>query len=167
MANNTKTNHEIIRVAGRLREVVTVHDAEGKLIHKMISPLMVEFHAHDLVQVMVGASILAIPVGFTEEVWQMGNVLPYSRVFGIALLSIFFISAFVYYNSYQNHIREHWDEFLKRVLTTYILSLLIVALILTLVQVAPWQADFAVAMKRVILVAFPASMSAAIADMLK
>lgn len=97
----------------------------------------------------------------------MGNVLPYSRVFGIALLSIFFISAFVYYNSYQNHIREHWDEFLKRVLTTYILSLLIVALILTLVQVAPWQADFAVAMKRVILVAFPASMSAAIADMLK
>lgn len=144
-----------------------MHDSKGNLIHKMISPLMVEFHAHDLVQVMVGASILAIPVGFTEEVWQMGNHLPFSRVFGIGLLSLFFISAFVYYNSYQNHIAKHWDEFIKRVLTTYVLSLLIVALILTLVQVTPWQADFAVALKRVILVAFPASMSAAVADMLK
>ena len=155
------------QVAGKQKEVITVSDAKGNLIHKMISPLMVEFYPRDLVQVMVGASILAIPVGFTQEVWDLGANLPLSRVLSIGLLSLFFISVFVYYNYYRVHFRQHWDEFLKRVLTTYLLSILIVALILTLIQVTPWQADFVVALKRVILVAFPASMSAAIADMLK
>jgi hypothetical protein len=37
----------------------------------------------------------------------------------------------------------------------------------TIVQRCPWQTDFMVAIKRVLIVAFPASMSAAISDTLK
>lgn len=59
---------EEITVDGRIHEVTSYHDEQGNLLHKIISPLMVEFHPRDVLQVIVGATILAIPVSFTEEV---------------------------------------------------------------------------------------------------
>jgi len=168
MTKKLETKKEIIRVAGKLKEVILVHDEKGNLLHKIISPLMVEFYPRDLIQIIVGASILAIPVAFTEETWRLGETLPLNKVFGIMALSLFFISIFVYYNFYRKELmREHWDEFIKRVLFTYIISLLVVAIILTLIEKAPWSIDRMLAIKRMILVAFPASMSAAVADMIK
>ncbi len=163
-----KTNKEIIRVAGKLKEIVTLTDDKGNLLHKIISPLMVEFYPRDLIQVIVGASILAIPVAFTEETWRLGEMLPLSKVLGILGLSLFFITAFVYYNFYRFELlREHWDELLKRVVLTYLISFIVVAAIMTLIEKAPWATDHLLAIKRIILVAFPASMSAAVADMIK
>lgn len=163
-----KTTKETIRVGGKLREVIMIKDEAGNLIHKMISPLMVEFYWRDVIQVIVGSSLLAIPVAFTEETWKLGESLSWARVGGIMALSLFFISTFVYYNFYRReHLKEHWDELLKRVLSTYLISFLMVALILTLIDKAPWSTDHYLALKRMILVAFPASMSAAVADMIK
>jgi uncharacterized membrane protein len=162
-----KTKKEVVRVNGRLRELVTVRDERGKIMHKVMSPLMVEFHPRDVIQVIVGASILAIPVAFTEETWRLGELLPMINVLGILLLSVLFISSFVYYNYYRNRIKNHKNEFFKRVFSTYVLSLIVVAVILTLIKQTPWTADFALSIKRVILVSFPASMSAAVADMIK
>ncbi len=168
MSKKFQTKKEVIRVGGKLKEIVFVSDEKGKLLHKIISPLMVEFYARDLIQVMVGSSLLAIPVAFTEETWRLGESLPLMKVFGLMILSLFFISVFVYYNFYKSeHIRKHLNQFIKRVLLTYFLSFLMVALILTLIEKAPWSSDALLAIKRVILVAFPASMSAAGADMIK
>ena len=165
--NHFETRKQVIRVAGRLKEILTVIDKEGNVLHKIISPLMVELLPRGVVQIMLGASILAIPVGFTEEVWTLGATLPLYNLFGVFVLSILFISIFVYYNSYRGHMEEHWDEFFKRVLATYFISFLIVALILSLIQQAPWQVDAFLAIKRIVLVTLPASMTAAVADMIK
>lgn len=155
-------------MGGKLNEVVTLSDEAGNVMHKMVKPLMVEFYARDLIQVIVGASILAIPIAFTEETWKLGATLPLNNVLGIALMSLVFISTFVYYNFYRReHLAEHWMSFVQRVVTIYAISLLVVSLILTLIQQAPWALDRMLAVKRVILVAFPASMSAAVADMIK
>jgi len=168
MSKKLITTKETIRIAGKLKEIIMVQDEKGNLIHKIISPLMVEFYPRDLIQIIVGASILAIPVAFTEETWRLGETLPITKVLGIMVLSLFFISIFVYYNFYRKeHFREHWQEFIKRVLSTYLISLLVVALILTLIEQAPWTTAYLLAIKRVILVSFPASMSAAVADMIK
>ena len=163
-----KSKREIIDVEGKLREIVTVYDDSGKVLHKMMRPLMLEFKPKDVLQVVIGATILAIPVGFTEETWKLGEMLPIENVIGFMLISLFFISAFVYYNYYRaNGIKGHYKKFFKRVLSTYIISFLVVALLLTLIQKAPWGLNSVLAYKRTVLVAFPASMSAAIADMIK
>lgn len=168
MSKSVKTEKQIVRISGKLKEIITLHDEKGNLVERIISPLMVEFYARDIIQIIVGASLLAIPVAFTEETWRLGETLPLANVIGISLMSIFFIAVFVYYNFYKKeHIHEHWDEFLKRVLSTYVISLIVVALILSIIEKAPWSVDHLLAIKRVILVAFPASMSAAVADMIK
>lgn len=167
MAEELKTIRKIVNVAGKMREIVMIQDKAGNVIDKFMNPLMLEFRPKDVIQVIVGASILAIPVAFTEEVWSLGATLPTINVLGILCVSLLFISIFVYYNYYRKHFREHRAEFVKRVSSTYILSFLVVAVFLTLIQKAPWQVDWLLASKRAILVTFPASMSAAVADMIK
>ena len=158
---------EFVKIAGRIGEMVTVFDEKGNIVQKLINPLMIEFRPRDVMQVMVGAALLAIPVAFTEETWRLGETLPVENIGGIAALSFLFISSFVYYNYYRGALREHWFDFAKRVFSTYLFSMLIVAVILTLIERASWTMEPALALKRVILVSFPASMSAAIADTIK
>lgn len=150
-------------------ETVTVRDATGKILHQIIQPRRIDFHPKDLLQVIVGAAILAIPVGFTEETWNLGSVLPMKNIYLFGLLSILFIGAFVYYSYYKHHynVQKHMYTYLTRVISTYAFSFITVAVLLSLIQVAPWSTDIVLAFKRTVLVTFPASMSAAVADTIK
>jgi uncharacterized membrane protein len=165
--SDLKTKRKFIRVDGRLRELITVYDKTGKLVQKIINPVMLEFYPRDIVQVIIGATILAIPLAFTEETWKLGEQLPLLNVGLIFLLSLTFISIFVYYNYYRNKIKDHWKEFLKRIISTYFLSFMVVSLILVFIQKASFNSNLLLSLKRIIIVTFPASMSAAIADIVK
>lgn len=138
------------------------------LHHGVLLPIVAqEFYIKDILQVIIGATILAIPVGFTEETWHLGAMLPWLNIIGLLALSLFFISAFVYYNYHRHHKTTNWVEFIKRVVATYAFTFLVVALILTLIQRTPWATETALAFKRVIIVSLPSSMSAVVADLLK
>jgi uncharacterized membrane protein len=165
--NGTMVKRTIQRVGGYLKEVLTVVDATGHIVGQTVSPLMIEFRARDVMQIVVGASILAVPVAFTEETWNLGANLPLQNVLALTAISIVFIAAFVYYNFYRYHLNQHVFEYIKRVAAIYLFSLAVVGLILTIIQKCPWGIDNLLAMKRIIIVAFPASMSAAVSDTLK
>jgi uncharacterized membrane protein len=167
MASGYKIEKEIKDIGGHIKEVIKVYDEQGKEVKRTIIPLKEEFYPQDLLQVLIGAAILAIPVGFTEETWSLGELLPFVNVMAFMLVSLAFIALFVYYHYYRDSFREHWDEFIKRVLFTYMVAFLVVALLLALIQRTPWSTDWMLALKRVVLVAFPASMSGAIADTIK
>ncbi|MBL7054522.1 DUF2391 family protein [Candidatus Woesearchaeota archaeon] len=164
MPKNIKT--KIGFKAGKLKETTAIHGEKSKL-SRIISPLVVEFHPRDLLQIMVGAAILAIPVGFTEETWHLGETLPLPNIIMILTVSLLFISAFIYYNYYTHHrhLRKHVGEYLKRVISTYLVSFIVVAFLLTIIQITTWVgAEWLISFKRVVIVTFPASMSAAVAD---
>lgn len=164
---NTQTKREFIRVGKYLKELVTIHDEKGNVIHRKMIPLMLEVRGRDIVQIIVGSMILAIPVGLTEEVWKLGVTLSPVNVVLILITSLSFISLFVYYNYYRRHFNTHKEEFVKRVIAIYIFSFIVVGVFLSLVEVTPWSVDFALALKRTIIVTLPASMSAAVVDMIK
>lgn len=155
---------QIQRIAGRLHRVQPVVDAAGKVVHYAVSPLRVELKRRDLMQIIAGSSILAVPVAFTEETWALGLNLPNFNVCLIGFISLLFISAYVYFNFYRDLIGTYWTAFIKRVLAIYFISLFVVGILLTTIQVAPWLDDFNLALKRTIIVGFPASMSAVISD---
>lgn len=165
--HNNKTNREVERIDGVLHEITTITNEAGQIVHKMTAPMMVELRLHDVVQVVVGATILAIPVSFTEEVWRLGGQLSATRVAILALCSVSFTAIFVYYNFYRRHFRRHLPEFLKRVLVVYIISLLVCGGLLTLIMQAQWSVDWVAAIKRTVLVALPASLSAVVVDLIK
>ena len=155
------------RVGGYLHRVVPIADGAGNIISHALKPLMVEFRPRDLMQVIVGASILAVPVAFTEETWRLGQTLPFRNVLILSAVSLLFIALFVYFNFYRFAFKGHVLEYVKRVLSIYLFSLFVVGALLTVIQQAPWASNVVLAVKRVLIVAFPASMSAAVSDALK
>ena len=104
MENKEKPQHTIKRIGGYLHRVVPVLDSAGKAIHYAITPIMVEFRPRDLLQVIVGASVLAVPVAFTEETWQLGENLPLRNVIGLTSFSLLFIGLYVYFNFYRTNV---------------------------------------------------------------
>ncbi len=150
-----------------LHRLVPVLDKSGDIISTVLKPLMVELRARDLLQIMVGSSVLAIPVAFTEETWNLGTRLPGVNVALLALISVVFIGIFVFANFYRHYFREYAFEFVKRVLATYVVSLVVVAVLLTIIQQCPWGTDWALALKRVVIVGLPASLSATMTDAIK
>lgn len=162
-----KPESTVRRVGGYLHRVVPIVDGAGKVLNYALSPLMVEFRPRDMMQIVVGASILAVPVAFTEETWNLGAQLPLANVLGLSALSFLFIALFVYFNFYRFTFKGNVMQYCKRVLAIYMFSLFVVALLLTLIQKCPWGIDNLLALKRILIVAFPASMSAAVSDTLK
>ena len=106
---------QIQRVSGRLHRINPILDAAGKVIHYAVSPLRVELKRRDLIQIIVGSSILAVPIGFTQETWDLGQSLPVINIIALAFLSLIFISAYVYYNFYRDLIGQDKFDYLKRV----------------------------------------------------
>ena len=165
LITNDKTS--IKRVGGYLHRVIPITDATGKVLSHFLKPIMVEFRPRDLMQVVVGASVLAVPVAFTEETWNLGEELPLLNVLVLSGMSVIFIGLFVYLNFYRYMLKANIGEYAKRVISIYFFSLLVVGVLLTIIQRCPWGADNILALKRILIVTYPASMSASLSDSIK
>ena len=111
--------------------------------------------------------MLAFPVAITEEVWNLGATLPLASSVIIVVSSLVFLAWFVYHAYYQSVMDTHWKDLLARTLTTYAITLLISALILTVLNQFPLLTDSAAAINRMLLVALPASFCATVVDSLR
>jgi len=106
-------------------------------------------------------------MAYTEETWQLGEKLPLLNIGILALLSITFIAIFVYANFYRFYLKGFVFEYIKRVISIYFISLLVVGFLMTIIEQCPWGVDNVLAIKRIIIVTLPASMSAIAADYVK
>ena len=155
------------RIGGYLHRVTEIKDSSGKVIQTIVAPFMVELRPKDALQIIVGATILAIPVGLTEETWILAEQLKVSSVAWLSILSLIFIAMFVYFNFYRFHLKGYFWQYVKRVIATYGLSLIVVGILLTIIEKCPWGSSNLIAIKRIIITAFPASMAATLSDTLK
>ena len=166
--NDTKDGDSTLRrIDGRLHLIREVKGEDGTVEYRVMMPLGVEFDLRDIAEIIVGATVLAIPVGYTEEVWTLGEKLSNFNAFLICLVSVLFVAGFTYVVYYRDHIKGFEGEFVKRVLSSYSLTLAVAATILLLVNKLPLFEDPGVAIRRAILVAFPATFSATVVDSLK
>ena len=137
------------------------------MVDRLIKPLMVEVELRDVVQIIVGALVLAIPVALAEEVWNLGEtMLPWNTAL-IALVSIGITGLFVYALFYRQHLRVYRREYLKRVATVYGVTLASSALVLVLIGKLPLIEAPAVAISRTVIVAFAGSFAATVVDSLE
>ena len=164
MANESKYEKYVHRVDGQLYESFVIKDDDGKKIQQIDIPLKVELKIQDVLEILVGASILAVPVAFTEEVWNMGNDLGWFNIILLNFVCLIFMGSFMYFKGYRNRLEMYRNEYLKRLFSTFFLSVLIVAILLTIVGKCPWITDPDLALKRILIGSFPASMSATVTD---
>jgi len=126
------------------------------------SPLRVTFRARDVVEIALGACIMAFPTATTEEVWNLGAELSLGHAFLFLLASVFFLAVLIY--GIHGHQPGDKKVFLQRVLATYGVTFLIGAALLFGVDRLELFTDPLTGLKRAVLVAFPASFAATAVD---
>lgn len=167
MTEHDTRDQSLVRIGGHLHKLTPIVDQAGQVVHHAVTPLMVEIKAADLIQILVGAALLAVPVALTEEAWNLAEQLSTVRILLLAGVSLSLIAVFVYCNFYQHHLRENLGPYVARVLLTFLASLLVAGLLLTLLDRCPWGTDPVLALRRIVIVAFPAAMSAALSDSIR
>jgi uncharacterized membrane protein len=118
----------------------------------------------DIIQVIVGASALSVPVAFSEESWNLGRTLQFANVVLLVLLSLLFVNLYSFQNIFQGNIRHRIATFLSRTAIDYCVTLVVVLVVLLALNLLPLIAEPVVAFKRIIILAFPASMGAVVVD---
>lgn len=164
---NNKFETEVKRINGYLKEVVTFFDSSGKPISQVINPLMVELRPRDILQIFVGSFLVAAPLSFTEEVWQLSISLKKMNVFFLGIISLVTSALFIYFNFYRFKMKGNVAQYIKRVLATYVISISSIVLILLLIDKLPIMDSPYVAIKRVTIIGFPTIFAAVISDYLK
>jgi uncharacterized membrane protein len=164
MEEAKNVERRVYRLKGQLYESFIIRDDVGNEVQRVNLPLKVELKIRDVLEIVVGSCILAVPIAFTEEVWDLGESLEWGNIIVLSCVSLFFLGSFIYFAAYRRHIKLYRYEYLKRVFTTWVLSVIIVGLLLTIVNESPWISDFDLALKRTLIGAFPASMSATVTD---
>lgn len=158
---------EIKRINGYLKEVITLFDSSGKPISQVINPLMVELTLRDVLQIFVGAFLIAAPLSFTEEIWDLSISLKRTNAYALALISVTVATLFIYFNFYRYKLKGNIINFVKRVFLTYLITIGCISLLLLLIDKLPFQESPFVAFKRVIIIGFPAIFGAVLSDYLK
>lgn len=115
---------------------------------------------------VVGSTLLAFPIAITEEVWNLGEDISVFSTVILVLLSLLFLATFSYSTFYQSKLDRHSREFYVRLMAVYFVTLTVAALILALFGEFPLMTEPAVAIKRMIIVALPASFCATVVDSL-
>jgi len=121
-------------------------------------------NSEDIIQVVVGASALTVPVAFSEESWRLSETLPFFNVIILLLLSLLFIGLYSIQGIFQGNVKHRFYDFILRVLVDYGITLIVVFIILFALNRMPLFEEPIIALKRVILLSFPASMGGVIVD---
>ncbi|MEM7578015.1 MAG: DUF2391 family protein [Planctomycetota bacterium] len=164
---DVSTSPILKRLNGHLHRVTPVFDEAGKLLHWATQPVMVEFKPRDIAQVVVGSTILAVPMILSDETIRTAGELTATRIGVVALVSVSFVAAFAYFNFYRTLIKGQVLNFLKRVVLTYVVTLLVVLGLMETLGQTHWSTDPTLTVRHLILVGLPASMFATVADAVK
>lgn len=126
--------------------------------------MKLRINTEDIIQIAIGAFALAVPISFTEEAWKMSVTLPFYNLLLVFLLSVTFLGIYAYYSVFQEQVSKRYGIFILRIFIAYFISALVVALVLLALNKLPIIDAPIIALKRLILVAMPASMGAIVVD---
>lgn len=126
--------------------------------------MQLSLNGEDIAQIVVGASVLAVPISFSEEAWTAAIDLPLPNLMLVFILSIAFLALYAHQSLFQASVKNRKFVFVFRVFIAYLLTTLVVAVVLLSLDKLPLMSEPVVALKRIILVAMPASMGAIVVD---
>jgi uncharacterized membrane protein len=124
------------------------------------------FNREDLFQVITGSAALTLPVAFSEESWKLSQTLPWLNIVIIIVLSLLFINLYSISSIFSGQINHRLPHFILRTIIDYIITLFVVFIILLAINRMPIISDSIIAIKRIIILSFPASMGGVIVDSL-
>lgn len=126
--------------------------------------LKLYFNSEDASQIAIGAFAMAMPIAFTQEAWTMAETLPLANLILLCGLSLFFLTHYSYFSLFQSNIKHRVMSYIIRIVLAYVITLFVVCLVLLALDKFPIIQQPFIALKRLIIIAMPASLGAIIVD---
>jgi uncharacterized membrane protein len=126
--------------------------------------MKLDINLEDIGQISIGAFVLAVPISFSEEAWNIGGTLPFPNLVMVFLLSIGFLALFAYQSVFQGRVIHRLIVFIIRIMIAYSIAAVVVALVLVSLDKFPLLTEPVEAIKRLIVITMPASMGAIVVD---
>lgn len=123
-----------------------------------------KLNIEDVIQVIIGSAALSVPIAFSEELWNLSMSLPILNIIFILLLSLAFINLYVIQGIFQGNIQYRIKIVIVRTIFDYFITLLVVAIVLFALNKLPLLTDTIIAIKRLIILSFPAAMGGVVID---
>jgi uncharacterized membrane protein len=125
---------------------------------------MKRINFEDIIQVCIGSAIMAIPIAFTQESWQLSKTLPAFKIFLIFVTSILFNACFIYYGIYQGNLKGKVSRFISRIGINYLITLITITYLLYILDILSLSNSPYLWLSKIIVISFPASLGGAIID---
>ncbi|GAB5382521.1 MAG: DUF2391 family protein [Aliiglaciecola sp.] len=122
------------------------------------------FNYEDACQIAVGAFAMAMPIAFTQEAWRMAESIPLINLTFLFFLSLAFLTLYTYYSLFQGDVERRLASYIVRIIMAYCITLVVVACVLFAIDKLPILAEPLLSLKRLVIVAMPASLGAIIVD---
>ena len=126
--------------------------------------MQTRFDLEDAAQIFVGAFALGAPISFSEEAWRLANTLPTLNFVLLICLSVFFLGLYAYENMFERQIAGRKFSFVVRVSISYLITMVVIALVLLCLNKLPLLSEPLIAFKRILIISMPASMGAIVVD---
>lgn len=126
--------------------------------------MKLNFNTEDAGQLIIGSFALAVPISFSEELWKLSATLPFENLLVIFMISIIFLSFFAYGSVFQGDIKNRIFIFVFRIIIAYLVTILVVSIVLVSIGKLPLLTETAIAIKRLIIIAMPASVGGIVVD---
>ncbi len=126
--------------------------------------MKLNLNGEDIAQIVIGASALAVPISFSEEAWTSAINLPLANLFLVFVLSIGFLALYAHQSLFQASVKNRMFVFIFRIVLAYLLTAIVVGVVLLALDKLPLLTEPIIALKRIILIALPASMGAIVVD---
>lgn len=123
-----------------------------------------EMNIEDFAQMVIGSTILTVPIAFTQEAWMLSKTLPWVNVAGIIFISLGFICLYAYIGIFDGKVHNRLNAYLGRIIIDYSVACLTVAVLLLVLNKLPILEDWILSIRRVIVLTLPASMGAVVMD---
>ncbi|MFT7035159.1 MAG: putative membrane protein [Cyclobacteriaceae bacterium] len=79
---------------------------------------------------IIGSTILTIPITFTEEAWRLSETLSIINLVGMFFMSIAFLAMYTYHGIFQGGIKNRKGTYLWWIFVDYLVTHTVVCLIL-------------------------------------
>jgi uncharacterized membrane protein len=122
------------------------------------------FGRQDQVEIIVGACIMGFPAATTAEIWELGESLSLGRVIMFAVSSFVVLALTIHVLHGHGSAASNRYHYVVRVLNTYGLTVVVCAFMLLGLGQLDFFDEPLTGLKRIIIVAFPASFAATAVD---
>lgn len=123
-----------------------------------------KFNLEDISQIVIGSFALSVPIAFSQEAWETAVTLPLGNFLLVIILTLAFLSFYTYQSIFQHDVKSRLYVFIFRIFITYFITFIVVALTLLALDKLPILTDTIVAIKRIVIIAMPASIGAIVVD---